>query len=55
VPAGLSKRGLRSLSDNLPPGARVAVDSKVFLRLFRVELEQRLGTPAAAAAAKGRE
>lgn len=41
IPAALAKHGIASVSDNLPPGAELAV-SRDFVRIFRGEIEARL-------------
>lgn len=38
VPEPLRRRGLRTFSDGLPEGARVAVDVKAFARVFGAEM-----------------
>jgi hypothetical protein len=43
VPSALARRGLRVMTDNLSPGASLRFEPGDFLRLFRSELETRLG------------
>lgn len=57
IPAGLAKRGIVAVSDNLQPGDQVSF-GKAFNRIFRTEIEARIfkvenqGCDAGAAAVK---
>ncbi len=53
VPPGLAKRGLVQCSDNLPDGARLVIDAREFVRLFRTEMEARFVQAARTAASQG--
>lgn len=41
IPASLTKRGIRGVSDNLQPGESLAI-GRAFINVFRPELEARL-------------
>jgi hypothetical protein len=41
LPAGLVKRGIVSVTDNLQPGDQISI-GKSFNRIFRTEIEERI-------------
>lgn len=48
-PPALTRAGIRTFSDNLPPGAGVAIAAD-FVRVFRAEIERRAAVPGTAPA-----